>query len=115
MSRSTVDRGAAIPGIDAEEGFEQRSSQLGHRGPDGHLQAGHALGSGPSAHLLDSQAGQAGYFGSEALLERREEPPFSGSVPASSSWSPPSGETGRASQMASFTSTICSTWDTKVL
>jgi hypothetical protein len=60
----------------------------------------------------------AGCLGGEALLERREEPPFLGSWPLIASLALGQRREmvrGRASQIASLTSTISSTWATKLL
>ena len=103
VAGSAVDAGAAVPGVHRQQVLKQRGAQLGHGGPDGQLDRAQAVGSATEG--VRGQGGQAGYLRGELLLEAGEEPPLSS--PASTGGaSSASADTGRASQIASFTSAI---------
>ena len=105
-----IDPLAAMPGIQAQQALQQRAAQPGHRGADRQLHRLQPLGTG--SHRAGGQrAGgerrQPLYLGGELRLDLRAEPPFSAPVPAGGPC-PAAGSAGRASQIASLTSTICS-------
>lgn len=118
VSRPAVDHRARIPGVYAEQLLEKRAPELYHCGPDRQLHTGKTIASCPARHARRGHLGQAGYLLGELRLERREEPPFSpppAPGPSSLGWPSASAEIGRASQISSFTSTICSTWERNCL
>ncbi|WP_245551401.1 hypothetical protein [Gordonia rhizosphera] len=108
MPTATVDAGTAVPAVGTQQLFEQTRPDLGHRRPDRHLHPAQ-VGIG-TAQRAGSQGGQPVYFGGDL---RRDlfgdlggEPPFSACVAAGATGAAAPG--GRASQIASLTSTICS-------
>jgi hypothetical protein len=95
---------AAVAGIGRQRLPEHAAAELQQAGPQdrpGRLQAGLA------ARRPGGLGRQAAYLGGFLRRERRPEPPFSPPVPEGS---PPAAApaAGRASQIASFTSMICS-------
>lgn len=104
MAGPALDPRAAVARVGAQQLLQQPAADPGHRGPDGQLHPFQVTG---RAQGPRRQRRQAGYLGRELRLELPEEPPFSPGVPAGPS--PASGETGRAWQIASLTSTISPT------
>ena len=94
---------AAVAELQSQQVFQQPRAQLDHRGPDRQF---HRLQATTCAQRLRRHRGQALYPGGDLLLERLAEPPLSPAGPAGDS--PAAGGSGLASQIASFTSTICS-------
>ena len=94
---------AAVAGIQPQQVFQQPRAQLDHRRPECQF---HRLQALACAQRPRRQGGQAPYLGRGLLRERLAEPPFSPAGPAGGC--PAAGVTGLASQIASFTSTICS-------
>jgi hypothetical protein len=87
----------------AQKLLQQGTAQLGHGGPHGQLHRLQALASAPGGHR---QCRQPFYLGGELRLDLLAEPPFSPPEDAGGAGADAPG--GRASQIASFTSTICS-------
>ena len=115
MSATAVDVGASIAAVRGQDLLEQPGSRrvqgLAHRhlhSPE-HVVAAAGIGERRSGRL-----GEGGYLGGDLCLEVREEPPFSAPLTASAR-SPAGARTGRASQIASFTSTISATVEVKRL
>ena len=111
MAAAAVDVGPAIAVVGGQDLLEQPGSRrvkcFAHRhlhGPQ-HVLAGTGIGQARSG-----SSGEGGYLGGDLRLEVRAEPPFSAPLTASGG-SPAAGRTGRASQIASFTSTISATVD----
>ena len=104
VALTTVHSGTAMPGVEIQKPFQQAPPDLEHGRADRQLDSGQPFARG-IAQLARRQLAEALYLGGEVRLELREEPLFldsaSGGVPASA-------ETGLASQIASLTSTICS-------
>jgi hypothetical protein len=105
MARPTVDGVAAVASVARQELAEHGGPQLDHGCPDGKLKSLETPGGDEGGCR---QAGQPVYLGGELLLEVDEEPPFSTPGPASVSPSVARG-TGRAWQIASFTSVTAAT------
>ncbi len=94
---------ATVAGIGAQQVFQQGGTQPEHRGADRQL---HHLQTGPGSQRARGQGSQGLYLGGDLRLERPAEPPLS---PAGPAGDPPAADvTGLASQIASFTCTICS-------
>ncbi len=93
---------AAVTVISGQQAFQQAAAQRGHGGADRQL---HRLQATACAQRGRRQRGKALYLGGRLRRERLAEPPLSPAGPASSSAA--EGVTGLASQIASFTSTIC--------
>ena len=81
--------------------LQQGTAQLGHRGPYRQLDRAHIL---PGAAAGHREGRQPCYLGGELRLDLGGEPPFSPSGSAGGAGTDAPG--GRASQIASFTSTI---------
>ncbi len=98
---------ATVATVQPQQVFQQPRAQPGHGGADRQL---HRLQATTGPQRPRCQRGQPLYFGGGIRRERRaelgEEPPFS--LPGPAGGSPVAGVTGRASQIASFTATICS-------
>src|SRR5439155_18923657 len=97
-----VDPGSAVAGVGVQELLQQAGPQMQHRGADRQLRGFQALARG--AQGASGPLGQLVYLRRELRLQLVAEPPFSSSVPAGGAAAAVSG--GRASQMASLTSTI---------
>ena len=103
---AAIHRRAAVPGIQGQQVFQQARAQPGHRGPDRQFHRRQAL---PGAQGPGRQRRQPLYLGGRLRREPCPEPPFSPSGSCGPGGSPAAGAAaGRASQIASFTSTICS-------
>jgi len=97
---------AVIPGIQGQQVLQQVRAQPGHRGPDRQFHRRQAL---PAAQRPGRQRRQPLYLGGRLRREPRPEPPFSPSRSCCPGGSPAAGAAaGRASQIASLTSTIFS-------
>jgi hypothetical protein len=94
---------AAVTGISGEQAFQQAAAQLGQPGAKRQLYRLQAAATGQARRC---RRRQPPYLGGRFRRERLTEPPFCPS--ASRAWLPAAGAAGRASQIASFTSTICS-------
>ena len=103
MARAAVDSRAAVAGVGGQQLLQQRTTQPRHRGADRQLHRLQALAE--RAQRGNGQFGQAFYLGGELRFDLLAEPPFSASVPAEGATAV-SASGGRASQMASLTSTI---------
>lgn len=106
--------GAAVARIGSQQSLQQGSAQGGHCRTDRLFQHGQAA-AGTGAQAAGCQCSQGLNFTGEVVPDPAQEPPFSPSVAAGSTNGPaPGGDsaaaavTGRASQIASFTSTIAS-------
>ena len=108
MALPALDVRAAMTGVEREQVFEERPTQPQHGGPDGELQGAQAVGSSHAAERARGGGGQTGQLGGELRPEALGEPPFSAPAPPPGP-SPASGLTGRASQIASLSSTISPT------
>ena len=106
MTCPAVDPRPTAAAVQAQQAFQQRGAEFGHRRPDRQFHRGQALGT-VSAERAGRQFCQPSYLGGELRLERADEPPLSptglvGVWPSSAN-----AEIGLASQIASLTSTIC--------
>jgi len=86
--------------------LQQGTAQLGHSGPHGQLHRLQALASTPGGHR---QCRQPFYLGGDLRLDLFAEPPFSPPDPVGCAAGGAGADApgARASQIASFTSTIC--------
>ena len=110
MPGAAIDPLAAMPGTQGQQALQQRAAQPGHSGADRQLHRLQPLGTGArraGGQRAGGQRRQPLYLGGELRLDLRAEPPFSAAVPAGGPC-PAAGSAGRASQIASLTSTICS-------
>ncbi len=113
VAAAAVNVGAAIAVVGGQDLLQQpparRVQGFAHR----HLhRPQHVLAGDRTGQGHRGRPGEGGYLGGDLRLEVREEPPFSAPVSASGR-SLTTGRTGRASQIASLTSTISATvdWD----
>ena len=98
-------RGAAVPPVGRQQLPEHAAAELEHPGPDHRLRG---LQAGvPAAQRPGGCRGQPRDLGGPLVRERPQEPFFSPPVPEGSSSPALPGVTGRASQIASFTSVTC--------
>ena len=104
MLLAAVDPRPAVPGVGGQQALQQLGAELGHRGADRQLHRRHAR---PGAQRVRGQRGQPLYLGRERRGDLVAEPPFSSPVVAAGG-ADTAGFGGRASQIASLTSTICS-------
>jgi len=103
MTGPPVHPGTAVAGVGGQQVFQQAGAQPGHRGPDSQL---HRLQAAAGTQRARRHSGQPLYLGRGLRGERLAEPPLSPAGPAGDRSA--GGVTGPASQIASFTSTICS-------
>ena len=94
---------AAVPGISGQQAFQQAAAKLGQPGAKRQL---HRLQAAAPGQVSRGRRRQPPYLGGRLRRERLAEPPFCPS--ACRSRPPAAGAAGRASQIASLTSTICS-------
>ncbi len=102
---TALDARAAMAGVEREQLFEQGTAQPVHRGPDRQLHRRQTVGPTGGTQGTHGAGGQAGQLRGELRSEVRQEPPFSASASIAGSASA-SGDTGRASQIASLSATI---------
>jgi hypothetical protein len=98
---------AAVAAVGGQDVAEHDTAEFQQPGPDyplGGFQAGIAAAQGPGGFR-----GKPGYLGGPLLRERVPEPPFSPPVAEGASPAASPGRTGRAEQIASFTSVSCLT------
>ena len=93
---------AAMPGIGSQQALQQAAAKLAQPSAKRQL---HRLQAAAPSQARRGRCGQPAYLGGRFGRERLAEPPFCPS--ASRGWLL-AGAAGRASQIASFTSTICS-------
>ncbi len=105
MALPAVHPVAPVAGVRLEQALQQTPAQRLHGRADGELDAPQALRPDGGVQTGRGERGQALYLRGELRAERREEPLFSAPVSVGGAPSA-SGDTGRASQMASFTPTI---------
>ncbi|VBA45418.1 hypothetical protein LAUMK13_05462 [Mycobacterium innocens] len=103
MSLPAVDPRPAVPGVGGQQLLQQRGAKLGHRGADRQLHRGQARA---RAQCVGGDRGQPVYLGGDLRRDLLAEPLFSSPVAAGGAEA--AGFGGRASQIASLTSTICS-------
>lgn len=92
-----------MSGIEGQQAFQEMGAQLVNGRANSDLQDAKAV----AARVGEGggrQGGQTAYLGGVLLLERLEEPPFSAPDPSVEGRVPASGDTGRVSQIVSFTS-----------
>lgn len=115
MACAAIDARTAIAAVAAQDLFDERGADGVHRSPHGQLYGCQRVGFGVrGGQGGGGQLGQAAYLGGGVGPEVSEEPPFSAPVTASGS-SAAAGCSGRASQIASLTSTISAITDWNVL
>ena len=94
--------------VEREQVLEERPAEAQHGGSDGQLQGAQAFRSARGPERARGGGGEAGQLGRELRPEVLEEPPFLAPAPPRGP-SAASGLTGRASQIASLSSTISPT------
>jgi hypothetical protein len=102
MPGAAVDALSAVPGVGSHQLLQQRTPEGRHCGADRQLHRGQALAG--RAELLGGQRCRPFYLGRELRRDLIVEPLFSSPVPAGGAVA--AGFGGRASQIASLTSTI---------
>ena len=106
VAAAAVDVGAAIAVVGGQDLLQQPGSRRVQSFAHRHLHSPQHVAAGTGIGQRRSCGpGEGGYLGGDLRLEVREEPPFSAPLTASGT-SFGAGRTGRASQIASFTSTM---------
>jgi hypothetical protein len=103
MTCPAVHSWATVTGLQPQQVFQQPGAQPAHGGADRQF---HRLQATACAQRPRRQGGQALYLGGDLRGECLAEPPLSPAGPAGDSAA--AGVRGLASQIVSFTSTICS-------
>ena len=103
MPRSAAHGRASVPGIGSQQALQQPTAELGQPGPKRQLRR---LQVATASQVRRCRRRQPPYLGGYFRCERLAKPPFCPRVPRSRP--PAATSAGRASQIASFTSAICS-------